>query len=144
MFEDFWYDLKDGDGMTILLAVLMIAMLLVFGFLTLFVLDYIIVDEPTYYPAVIVDGIYQPDTRETNAVPVTGINSSGGVTTGMAVVSSGSSEDFILMIKDSRDGEIYSISVSPTIYYNVVVGDKVRVEEKLGKIFGQAHRTVLP
>jgi hypothetical protein len=144
MFKYLWEDIKDGDLMSIAIAVLMLAVVAMFVFLFAFALDFVIVGEPTYFKAEVVDGLYQPDTTQTNVSPVIGIGSNGQMVSGVAVSSSGSPESFTLMIRDYRTLEIYAIEVTPTVYYTVFIGDVVQIEEKLGKILGQPHRTVLP
>jgi hypothetical protein len=143
MFEDMFYDLKQGDTclawLTMILMLILLALIII-GIL--FGVDNVWVGEPTYYTATIVDGAYKPDTRETNVMPVVGLDSNGNITTAMVIRSSGSSEEYKLMVRDLRTLEVYGVEVDATTYYDTAIGDTIRLSESFGKIFGSTVRRV--
>lgn len=143
MLSDLWWDLRHGDYMAWVTAILLVAVVLLVCFLLIWGIDQVWLGEPTFYQAEIVDGIYKPDTRETNVMPVIGSDSKGNLTTGVIVANSGSSEKFTLMVRDYRTYEVYAVDVNPTIYYSSAIGDVVRMAESKGKILGSLNRKVI-
>lgn len=143
MFDDFWYDLRRLDGITVVLVATMVACVFCVAFVVLIAVDQVWVGKPTYFTAEIVDGRYKPDDTQTNVSPVIGVGSGGQVVSGVAVSSSGSGEEFNIMIRDFRDREVYTVEVTATVYYNYAIGDQVSMAERKGKIFGQLKRDVV-
>jgi hypothetical protein len=142
LINEIRYQLGLLDCMSCTLVGMMLLCVLGGVFVICLAIDTVWVGEAISYPAEVVDGHYKPDDRESSVSPVVGVGTNGQMVSGVAVSSSGSDEEFMIMVRDSRDGEVYAIEVTPTIYYNYAIGDTVRVYEAFGKIFGQVKHTV--
>ena len=124
------------DTPSLILKGLMVIVLLS---LTLVLVDQVWLSEPIYYTAEVKDGLFKPNTFNTTVNPI--INSNGNL--GIAVVTSGSDESFNIVVKDLRNGEIYSIETTAEVLYNLSIDDHIKVAEQFGKIFGTIKRSVV-
>lgn len=75
----------------------------------------------TFGTATVVEKVFKPSTLSTSAAPVVGSN--GGV--GVAVVTTGRSEEWLLILKDDS-GHHFSCATDADDYYKLKAGDTVK------------------
>ena len=128
--KDVLWWVEDNWGYLVIGGLLLLLIFLIVGVVDYYA-NYEVIDTQI---GEVVDLQYSPSKHSSGTGVGYGVGGDGNVAVGVVTTSHTENEKWTVIV--NRGGEIESYSVSAAEYYNIKIGDHVKVEQRRGKLIG--------